>query len=66
MASMDVARDANANNAKRIKGRRKSTFLTGSKTYFWIGPVTVANGASAGARYWPTTGMAFESLGIVR
>ena len=63
---VDVARDANANNAKRIKGRRKSTFLTGSKTYFWIGPVTVANGASAGARYWPTTGMAFESLGIVR
>ena len=50
------------------KGRivRCFQFLTGSKTYFWIGPVTVANGASAGARYWPTTGMAFESLGIVR
>ena len=50
------------------KGRmvRCFQFLTGSRTYFWIGPVTVANGASAGARYWPTTGMAFESLGIVR
>ena len=41
-------------------------FFTGSKTYFWIGPVAVAHGPSAGARYWPTTGMAFESLGIVR
>ena len=50
------------------KGRivRCFQFLTGSKTYFWIGPVTVANGASAGARYWPTTGMAFESFGMVR
>merc|ERR1719305_2254750 len=50
------------------KGRivRCFQFFTGSKMYFWIGPVTVANGASAGARYWPTTGMAFESFGMVR
>ena len=50
------------------KGRivRCFQFLTGSRTYFWIGPVAVAHGPSAGARYWPTTGMAFESLGIVR
>ena len=63
---VDVARDANASNAKRIKGRRKSTFFTGSKMYFWIGPVTVAQGPSAAVRYWPTIGTAFESLGIVR
>jgi hypothetical protein len=50
------------------KGRivRCFQFFTGSRTYFWMGPVTVANGASAGARYWPTTGMAFESFGMVR
>ena len=38
------------------KGRivRCFQFLTGSKMYFWIGPVAVAHGPSAGARYWPT------------
>ena len=50
------------------KGRivRCFQFFTGSKMYFWMGPVTVAHGPSAAVRYWPTIGTAFESLGIVR
>ena len=50
------------------KGRivRCFQFLTGSKMYFWIGPVTVANGASPACRYWPTTGTNLDSLGMVR
>ena len=50
------------------KGRivRCFQFLTGSRMYFWIGPVTVAQGPSAAVKYWPTIGTAFESLGIVR
>jgi len=50
------------------KGRivRCFQFFTGSKMYFWTGPVTVAHGPSAAVRYWPTIGTAFESLGIVR
>ena len=38
------------------KGRivRCFQFFTGSKMYFWIGPVTVAHGPSAAVRYWPT------------
>ena len=44
------------------KGRivRCFQFLTGSRTYFWIGPVTVAKAASPGARYWPTTCVEIE------
>ena len=38
------------------KGRivRCFQFFTGSRMYFWTGPVTVAHGPSAAVRYWPT------------